>query len=414
VSTEAGFLAAIAAEPDDDTHRLVFADWLEENGQLEKAEFIRVQCELEPIREDHDSERANALRKREEELGPLHITKLWGKEFQGRLAERSRWIDVVFRRGLPESLALPVQWFLEEGETVRNAYPTVQRMDLFRVAGWGARLAASPHLEGLRELEIACWTTKADLEALADSLYLSHLRMLRVWLAPGARDEATSQAVERCARLPSLREVQVVWGDPTRFEPHPGLPVIRCIDPTDRTYALAPGGSGYFDAYFPGKLPDGTQVFGQMPRPKSNQMPLLLFDPQGNQIEQRLLELPPHLVPEHGEYEGGTGGLERWRQLEKDIAAHLVATLGHRPCLIRVKGLEFPDEWGPSLEDWTQFREDELGALDDPELAPEDDQDRGPPGYGGSFHSGLHRRQFVFWHGNDWWVDGITGHVTST
>ena len=28
-------------------HRaLIFADWLEENGQAERAEFIRVQCEL--------------------------------------------------------------------------------------------------------------------------------------------------------------------------------------------------------------------------------------------------------------------------------------------------------------------------------------------------------------------------------
>lgn len=39
-------LAAIRADPDDDTVRLVYADWLDERGEAERAEFIRVQCEL--------------------------------------------------------------------------------------------------------------------------------------------------------------------------------------------------------------------------------------------------------------------------------------------------------------------------------------------------------------------------------
>src|SRR5437764_7748083 len=39
-------LAAIAANPDDDTPRLVFADWLEENGEPHWAGFIRAECGL--------------------------------------------------------------------------------------------------------------------------------------------------------------------------------------------------------------------------------------------------------------------------------------------------------------------------------------------------------------------------------
>ena len=38
-------VAAVAAEPDDDTPRLVFADWLQEHGEGDRAEFVRVQCE---------------------------------------------------------------------------------------------------------------------------------------------------------------------------------------------------------------------------------------------------------------------------------------------------------------------------------------------------------------------------------
>jgi uncharacterized protein (TIGR02996 family) len=42
-----GFLDAICADPDDDTPRLVYADWLEEHGEPERAEFIRCQCLVE-------------------------------------------------------------------------------------------------------------------------------------------------------------------------------------------------------------------------------------------------------------------------------------------------------------------------------------------------------------------------------
>jgi uncharacterized protein (TIGR02996 family) len=40
------FLADIVEHPDDDTPRLVYADWLEDHGEEAQAEFIRVRCEL--------------------------------------------------------------------------------------------------------------------------------------------------------------------------------------------------------------------------------------------------------------------------------------------------------------------------------------------------------------------------------
>src|SRR4051794_7736257 len=43
------FLADIVEHPQDDTPRLVYADWLTEHGDetdRDRAEFIRVQCEL--------------------------------------------------------------------------------------------------------------------------------------------------------------------------------------------------------------------------------------------------------------------------------------------------------------------------------------------------------------------------------
>ncbi len=51
-------LAAICANPEDDTPRLVFADWLDENGSAKWAELIRVECELARLADDGSSAEA--------------------------------------------------------------------------------------------------------------------------------------------------------------------------------------------------------------------------------------------------------------------------------------------------------------------------------------------------------------------
>src|SRR5687768_543816 len=45
-SPEHEFVEAIRAAPAEDAPRLVYADWLEENGDPDRAAFIRTQCEL--------------------------------------------------------------------------------------------------------------------------------------------------------------------------------------------------------------------------------------------------------------------------------------------------------------------------------------------------------------------------------
>src|SRR5262245_30277055 len=45
MSDRAALLAAICANPDENTLRLVYADWLEENGDAKRAAFIRARVE---------------------------------------------------------------------------------------------------------------------------------------------------------------------------------------------------------------------------------------------------------------------------------------------------------------------------------------------------------------------------------
>src|SRR5262245_14998409 len=70
MTQDEAFLRAIVEEPDDDTHRLVYADWLEEHGKADRAEFIRVQCELARLR--HGDARRAELESREQALLAAH------------------------------------------------------------------------------------------------------------------------------------------------------------------------------------------------------------------------------------------------------------------------------------------------------------------------------------------------------
>src|SRR5438128_1796682 len=82
MTTEAAFLDAILAEPDNDTPRLVFADWLDDRGDMAdraRAELIRVQCEL--VRWVPDLRRRTELQRREEELIQAHAQYWVGRNW---------------------------------------------------------------------------------------------------------------------------------------------------------------------------------------------------------------------------------------------------------------------------------------------------------------------------------------------
>jgi uncharacterized protein (TIGR02996 family) len=74
------FFQAIQDRPDDDAPRLVFADWLEERGEVERAEFIRTQCQLA-----RQADPPRALADRIEELLTVH---------------QEEWTDLAFAQWL--------------------------------------------------------------------------------------------------------------------------------------------------------------------------------------------------------------------------------------------------------------------------------------------------------------------------
>ena len=91
-------LRAIAAAPDDDAPRLVYADWLDEHDRPDPAELIRIQCEL--ARPEGTRGRRTRLRFRERDL--LKVAELEWKKGIGKNCK-----GVEFRRGFVEYIAAP-------------------------------------------------------------------------------------------------------------------------------------------------------------------------------------------------------------------------------------------------------------------------------------------------------------------
>jgi uncharacterized protein (TIGR02996 family) len=190
--------AAIRANPLDDTPRLVYADWLQENGDEPRADFIRLQCQIAQLPNDHKTRRKvlPGLEHRERVL--LTANREWWLEPVLQLFRRSvmpdylkaqlqggqgrlRWND--FRRGFIWGLRLGLDsaYRLVTAATplepmdglmiVESARVSRQEKKLTAVAGWedarcfqllslqhandeDARLIARSRLTGLRSLSL--------------------------------------------------------------------------------------------------------------------------------------------------------------------------------------------------------------------------------------------------------------------
>lgn len=142
--TADGLYRAILERPHDLLVRRVYADWLEENGEAERAEFIRVQCEP-----GHDRELVRHLRMRlfTDTGGVIHCT-----DDCNHLVAPS---DVVFllRNGLVEEIRCPLAWWLGEKcihcTDGRFGFPPPEEPDCpacggtgFRTPGHGAEVVS--------------------------------------------------------------------------------------------------------------------------------------------------------------------------------------------------------------------------------------------------------------------------------
>jgi uncharacterized protein (TIGR02996 family) len=248
---QAALLAAIVADPDDDTPRLAYADWLDENGDDEQATFIResitgVVKKPGPRRAKKEA----ALRVVAGERG-----KTWLK------AVGVEYVTPWFVRGFAEQLTfeLPDLFFLatEQGlfrvvpvravtigaekdfgpnyKDVRRlaAMPELGRLHTLNLSGsarvWAyaepdpeawPRFFASEHIRGLRRLGLCQCIADDAAVALAASPSLAGLRTLA--LAHNGVGVAGFLAILRSPHLANLTELWLDGFD----DGEPGAPDV--------------------------------------------------------------------------------------------------------------------------------------------------------------------------------------------
>ncbi len=111
-------LRAILANPDDDTPRLVYADWLDENDQPARAEFIRVQIELA-------RNPSLAVMAREAVLLAQHEEK-WLAPFKARGEPLNGEAHGKFRRGFVGIVWMSATTFIARAQSLFARMPVLE------------------------------------------------------------------------------------------------------------------------------------------------------------------------------------------------------------------------------------------------------------------------------------------------
>lgn len=206
---EKPLLKMIWESPFDDAPRLVYADWLEERGEVERAEIIRVQCELDPLSTD-DPRRAS-LQARERELLPLRSH--WIRRYVDSDQKSPLLTDLLragFYRGFPyPNVRLTPEQFRNNTMILGQVAP-LWRVQLYSARGQLDGLAKLPLLRYIRELGLAVNELRdSQLRPLLQSPYLFNLDALD--LRHNGLTTHTAHALADSPCLPRLRSVDLRW-----------------------------------------------------------------------------------------------------------------------------------------------------------------------------------------------------------
>jgi uncharacterized protein (TIGR02996 family) len=247
--THEDFWQAIHEAPDDDTPRLVYADWLDDHGEGDRAEFIRLQVRAARLDED-DPERI-ALWKRIGELQSEHEAR-W-------LQPLRRWVPlddedspsyVVWMRGFVAFLEIdPVRSnlldrlapFLAEHPVEELGLSAARKTSLDTLGQGVARCSAldnlrtlalhegdrplgtkamqalgeARHLARLRRLQLSGDLDQSEVRALFQSALLDRITYLEFDVAAGEGEQAVATMLEtgRAARLEGLQMGSCYIGD---------------------------------------------------------------------------------------------------------------------------------------------------------------------------------------------------------
>jgi uncharacterized protein (TIGR02996 family) len=237
VKQNEALLRAIIQQPEEDTPRLAYADWLDENGDADRAEFIRVQCEVTSL-PTSDPRRPDLLT-RERELLDRH-SWAWAEGLAPRVSE---W---QFRRGFVERVETSLETDRDTIAALLQKAPIRHLRDTGQFCDLSGVVAALPDLAGLTGLEF--WGLYAFENTLLGTILTSpHLRSLRTLILHHDRngntaDEDVIADAMLSPHLANIEELAVnvdgMWRGPSRkilqvIASSPHLRKLRCLNLTN-------------------------------------------------------------------------------------------------------------------------------------------------------------------------------------
>jgi uncharacterized protein (TIGR02996 family) len=232
VTPENAFLCAIREDPTDDGLRRIFADWLEDNGEPERAEFIRTQVALAEMGAE-DPRRASLL-DCERALLKEHQAAWLGAPWSEWLARCRFW------RGFLHAVTMHPRTLFDSGDAFFRCFPLVRQVWLHEPSGraqqlldfyhepkgYYAELLRSPHLARLELLSLRDNQVGDEaVLALAGSPHGAVLKSLDLSL-----NQIGATGVEALIRSPHLAHLAeldfahnpIPWEDETALRSHFG------------------------------------------------------------------------------------------------------------------------------------------------------------------------------------------------
>ncbi|MFT3698804.1 MAG: TIGR02996 domain-containing protein [Kofleriaceae bacterium] len=189
MADESRFLEAIVAAPDDDAPRLVFADYLTEQGDP-RGELIALQCQLAAAPDD---DRRRTLLVAANKLVKANRDAWTAPVIAGVPIPKPGYptIELEWKRGMVERLELP-HTLLSSLPRIMTAAPTIRELVI---------------VSGANELPIGQLMTRPSIDALADMPNLGRLHTLEISLRACGNDLA--RVIARTPSLGNLRRLEL-------------------------------------------------------------------------------------------------------------------------------------------------------------------------------------------------------------
>ena len=373
---EEGFVNAVAREPDDDVLRLVYADWLEEQGDP-RAELVRVQVEL--ARRDVPLRRRTELRLRERQL-LAEFGAHWAAGLRG-LADS--W---QFRRGVVETVTVPAAALLDNAEQLFRLAP-IQELRVTEAGGYLDEVARLPHLTRLHTLRLdGSRLSDAEVRHVLRARHLDRLCALDLrW------NDLTDASTLPLLDMPLARRLRKLWLGGNHFvtkEPLRlgfGPAVCFGVDrDEDHLYTLRP-----CYTWVTGLTATGRQALVLRPPAYGLRLVALCFDLDGY-LQGAQPKAGPAERPQHR------------RRLEYDPQLWAFASeLGFTEGPIRVRRFAHADS-GVGITDFSTRLAEVAGS---PPEHPDEDSHRARL-FNDLKTNWVPEGCFVFWCGDSYWMEG--------